>query len=77
MVRQTSSRDLRQDSSRTAFRRPSASAAVNVLTEDVKTTRRTVPARTQERSTLMVPLVAGSSTRDLTCSSETGNITGG
>ena len=71
LVRQTSARSLRQDSSTTASRRPAAPAAVSVLTEDVKTTRRTVPARTQDRSTLMVPLVAGSSTLDLTLSSPT------
>jgi len=72
LVRQTPARSLRQDSSTTASRRPSApAAAVSVLTEDVKTTRRTVPARTQDRSTLMVPLVAGSSTLDLTLSSPT------
>jgi hypothetical protein len=71
MVRQTSSSALTHDSSTTAFLRCSPSAVI-VLMEDVKTTaRRTVPARTQDCSTLTVPLVAGSSTLDHTCSSTT------
>jgi hypothetical protein len=75
MVRQTSSSALTHDSSTTAFLRRSPSAVI-VLMEDVKTTRRTVPARTQDCSTLIVPLVAGSSTLDLTCSSTTARAVG-
>jgi hypothetical protein len=71
LVAQTSSRSRRHDSSTTAASAPLVvgAAADKVLTEEVKTTRRTFPARTQDRSTLMVPRVADSSTCDLTRSS--------
>jgi hypothetical protein len=69
LVAQTSSRSRRHDSSTTPSSAPAAAAEDKVLTEEVKMTRRTVPARTQDRSTLMMPRVAGSSTCDLARSS--------